>query len=77
MQSELLRRGETLFSADIAEKNCDAVLTLLPKRWTDAKLGIWSDKTTAIKKTAKVRGGILSWPCDLALYGGRGQSSVR
>jgi endonuclease YncB( thermonuclease family) len=50
VQSELMRRGEALFSADIADKNCAAALAASEKAARDAKLGIWAD-TTAIKNT--------------------------
>lgn len=50
VQSELLRRGEALFSADITEKNCAAALAAAEDTARDAKLGIWAE-TTAIKNT--------------------------
>jgi endonuclease YncB( thermonuclease family) len=50
VQSELLRRGEALFSADITEKNCAAALAAAEGTARDAKLGIWAE-TTAIKNT--------------------------
>jgi endonuclease YncB( thermonuclease family) len=58
VQSELMRRGEALFSADIAEKNCAAALAAAERAARDAKLGIWAD-TTAIKN-AESPGDILS-----------------
>lgn len=58
VQSELLRRGEALFSADISEKNCAAALVAAEGAARDAKLGIWAD-TTAIKNTESP-GDILS-----------------
>ncbi|UPJ50282.1 thermonuclease family protein [Bradyrhizobium sp. 200] len=50
VQGELLRRGEALFSADIADKNCAAALAAAERAARDAKLGIWSD-AMAIKNT--------------------------
>jgi endonuclease YncB( thermonuclease family) len=58
VQSELLRRGETLFSADITEKNCAAALAAAEGAARDAKLGIWAE-TSAIKNTESP-GDILS-----------------
>jgi endonuclease YncB( thermonuclease family) len=58
VQNELLRRGEALFSADIADKNCAAALTAAEGAARDAKLGIWAE-TTAIKNTESP-GDILS-----------------
>ena len=58
VQSELLRRGEALFSADISEKNCAAALIAAEGAARDAKLGIWAE-TTAIKNTESP-GDILS-----------------
>ena len=58
VQSELLRRGEALVSADISEKNCAAALAAAEGAARDAKLGIWAE-TTAIKN-AESPGDILS-----------------
>jgi endonuclease YncB( thermonuclease family) len=58
VQSELLRRGEALFSADIADKNCAAALAAAESAARDGKLGIWAE-TTAIKNTESP-GDILS-----------------
>jgi endonuclease YncB( thermonuclease family) len=58
VQSELLRRGEALFSADISEKNCAAALVAAEGAARDAKLGIWAE-TSAIKNTESP-GDILS-----------------
>jgi endonuclease YncB( thermonuclease family) len=58
VQSELLRQGEALFSADISEKNCAAELAAAEGAARDAKLGIWA-QTTAIKNTESP-GDILS-----------------
>jgi endonuclease YncB( thermonuclease family) len=58
VQNELLRRGEALFSADIADKNCAAALTAAEGAARDTKLGIWAE-TTAIKNTESP-GDILS-----------------
>jgi len=58
VQSELLRRGAALFSADISEKNCAAALAAAENAARDAKLGIWADPS-AIKNTES-SGDILS-----------------
>ncbi len=58
VQSELLRRGEALASADIADKNCAAALAAAESTARDAKLGIWAE-TSAIKN-AESPGDILS-----------------
>jgi endonuclease YncB( thermonuclease family) len=58
VQSEMMRRGEALFSADIADKNCAAALAAAEGAARDAKLGIWA-YTTAIKN-AESPGDILS-----------------
>ena len=58
VQSELLRRGEALFSADVSDKNCAAALAAAEGAARDAKLGIWAE-TTAIKNTESP-GDILS-----------------
>ena len=58
VQSELLRRGEALVSADIADKNCAAALAAAESTARDAKLGIWAE-TSAIKN-AESPGDILS-----------------
>jgi endonuclease YncB( thermonuclease family) len=58
VQSELLRRGEALFSGDVSEKNCAAALAAAEGAARDAKLGIW-EQTAAIKNTESP-GDILS-----------------
>jgi endonuclease YncB( thermonuclease family) len=58
VQSELLRRGEALVSADISEKNCATALAAAEGAARDAKLGIWAEGT-AIKNTESP-GDILS-----------------
>jgi endonuclease YncB( thermonuclease family) len=58
VQSELMRRGEALFSADIAEKNCAAALAAAERAARDAKLGIWAEATAI--KNAESSGDILS-----------------
>ena len=58
VQSEMMRRGEALFSADIADKNCAAALAAAEGAARDAKLGIWA-YTTAIKN-AESPGDILA-----------------
>lgn len=58
MQSELLRRGEALFSGNISDKNCAAALVAAEGAAREAKLGIWAE-TAAIKNTESP-GDILS-----------------
>jgi endonuclease YncB( thermonuclease family) len=58
VQSELIRRGEALFSADISEKNCAAALAAAERAARDAKLGIWAEATAI--KNAESPGDILS-----------------
>jgi endonuclease YncB( thermonuclease family) len=69
VQSELLRRGEALFSADISEKNCAAELAAAEGAARDAKLGIWA-QTSAIKNTESP-GDILSAIGHFTLVEGR------
>ena len=73
MQSELLRRGEALVSADIADKDCAAALAAAEGAARHAKKGIWAEP--AAIKNAESPGDILAG--DWAVYGGRGQGSVR
>src|SRR5215204_3423078 len=58
VQSELIRRGEALFSADISEKNCAVELAAAERAARDAKLGIWAEATAI--KNAESSGDILS-----------------
>ena len=58
VQSELLRRGEVLVSADISEKNCAGALAAAEGAARDAKLGIWAEATAI--KNAESPGDILS-----------------
>ena len=58
VQSELLRRGEALFSADTADKNCAAALAAAEGAARDAKLGIWAE--TAVIKNTESSGDILA-----------------
>ena len=58
VQGELLRRGEALFSADIADKNCAAALAAAEGAARDAKLGIWAE--TAVIKNTESSGDILA-----------------
>ncbi len=50
VQSELLRRGEALFAADVADKDCAGTLAAAEAEAIKAKIGIWS-VPTAIKNT--------------------------
>jgi endonuclease YncB( thermonuclease family) len=58
VQSELLRRGEALFSADIADRDCAAMLAAAEAHAIDAKIGIWS--TPGAIKSAESSGDILA-----------------
>ncbi|XSC44483.1 thermonuclease family protein [Bradyrhizobium sp. RDT10] len=69
VQSELLRRGEALFSADSADKNCAAALAAAEGAARDAKLGIWAE-TSAIKNTESP-GDILAAIGQFAVVEGR------
>jgi endonuclease YncB( thermonuclease family) len=69
VQSEMMRRGEALFSADLADKNCAAALTAAEGAARDAKLGIWA-YTTAIKN-AESPGDILSAVGQFTVVEGR------
>ncbi|SDO06020.1 thermonuclease family protein [Afipia sp. GAS231] len=50
VQSELLRRGEALFAADVADRDCAGTLAAAEGSAVQAKIGIWS-APTAIKNT--------------------------
>ena len=50
VQSELLRRGEAMFAADVADKDCAGTLAAAEAEAIKAKIGIWS-VPTAIKNT--------------------------
>jgi endonuclease YncB( thermonuclease family) len=50
VQSELLRRGEALFAADVADKDCAGTLAAAEAEAIKAKIGIWS-AVAAIKNT--------------------------
>jgi endonuclease YncB( thermonuclease family) len=50
VQSELLRRGEAVFAADVADRDCAGTLAAAEGSALQAKIGIWS-APTAIKNT--------------------------
>ncbi len=50
VQTELLRRGEALFAADVADRDCAGTLAAAEAEAGTAKIGIWS-APTAIKNT--------------------------
>lgn len=50
VQGELLRRGEGVFSADVADRDCAATLAAAEASARAAKIGFWS-RPTAIKNT--------------------------
>jgi len=57
-QSELLRRGEALFAADVADKDCAGTLAAAEADAIKAKIGIWSAPTAI--KNAESPGDILA-----------------
>jgi endonuclease YncB( thermonuclease family) len=69
VQSELLRRGEALFSADIADKNCAAALTAAEGAARGARLGMWADGT--VIKNTESPGDILATIGRFAVVEGR------
>lgn len=58
VQSELLRRGEALFAADIADRECAGTLAAAEAEARQAKIGIWS--TPAAIKNTESPGDILT-----------------
>ena len=58
VQSELLRRGEALFSAAVDDKDCAGTLAASEAGARAAKLGIWADPTAI--KNAESPGDILA-----------------
>lgn len=58
VQSELLRRGEVLFTADVADKDCAGTLAAAEAEAIKAKIGIWS--AAAAIKNAESPGDILA-----------------
>jgi endonuclease YncB( thermonuclease family) len=58
VQSELLRRGEALFAADVADKDCAGTLAAAEAEAGKAKIGIWS--APAAIKNAESPGDILT-----------------
>ena len=58
VQSELLRRGEALFSADVADRDCAGTLAAAEAEAVKAKIGIWSGATAI--KNAESPGDILA-----------------
>jgi endonuclease YncB( thermonuclease family) len=57
-QSELLHRGEALFAADVADKDCAGTLAAAEADAIKAKIGIWSAPTAI--KNAESPGDILA-----------------
>ena len=57
-QAELLRRGEALFAADVADKDCAGTLAAAEGAAREAKSGIWSGPTAI--KNAESPGDILA-----------------
>jgi endonuclease YncB( thermonuclease family) len=58
VQGELLRQGEALVSATVANKDCAAALTAAEAAARQAKRGIWADPTAI--KSAESSGDILA-----------------
>jgi endonuclease YncB( thermonuclease family) len=58
VQSELLRRGEALFAADLADRDCAGTLAAAEASAIEAKIGIWSAPTAI--KNAESPGDILA-----------------
>jgi endonuclease YncB( thermonuclease family) len=58
VQSELLRRGEALVSADVANKDCAALLAAAEAEARQARKGAWADPTAI--KNAESPGDILA-----------------
>ena len=58
VQAELLRRGEALISADVADKDCAAALAAAEATARAAKSGIWAEPTAI--KNAESPGDILA-----------------
>ena len=73
VQSELLRRGGALFSADIAEKKCAAAPGRGRGRGKGCQIGHLGPPDGHKKRGKSGRYSVRGW----ALYGGRGQSPVR
>ena len=58
VQIELLRRGEALFAANVADRDCAALLAAAETEAIKAKIGIWSAPTAI--KNAESPGDILA-----------------
>jgi len=69
VQGEMLRRGEALASAEVADKDCAAALAAAEAAARQAKLGIWTHPT-AIKNTESP-GDILAEMGRFAVVEGR------
>ena len=72
VQAELLKQGEALVSAEVADKDCAAVLLAAEAEARRAKKGIWADSDGHKKRGKSGR----YFGRDRALYGGRGQGVV-
>lgn len=69
VQDELLRRGEALASATVADKDCAAALAAAEAGARQAKLGAWADATAI--KNAESPGDILAGMGRFAVVEGR------
>jgi endonuclease YncB( thermonuclease family) len=69
VQSELLRRGEALFSAAVGDKDCAGTLAASEASARAAKLGIWADP--AAIKNAETPGDILAGMGHFAVVEGK------
>jgi endonuclease YncB( thermonuclease family) len=69
VQGELLRRGEALFSAAVADKDCAAALAAAEAGARQTKLGTWAEPTAI--KNAESPGDILSGMGHFTVVEGR------
>jgi endonuclease YncB( thermonuclease family) len=69
VQGEMLRRGEALTSAEVADKDCAAALAAAEAAAREAKLGIWTHPTAI--KNAESPGDILAGMGQFAVVEGR------
>jgi endonuclease YncB( thermonuclease family) len=69
VQSEMLRRGDALASADVTDKGCAAELATAEKVARQSKLGIWAHPTAI--KNAESPGDILAEMGQFAVVEGR------
>ena len=73
VQAELLKRGDAMVSAEVADKDCAAMLSAAEAGARQAKTGTWADFDGHKKRRKSGR----YFGRDRALYRGRGQGFVR